>query len=164
MKQVHLWTPLAYFVFAFATVSAKDLPDASTGCHLVVPDDWTVARPQASGASVVQATKGDRTKSVLLYVGTVSGGASIQDGSPFIQGVEHGIVSSGGKIETRDHRKLGNSDFYVLTCSVANGVQSFMWVTIANGHMYEIGLYEATDPSKDAELMAVLKSFSIATP
>lgn len=143
--------------------SAKDIADANTGCHLIVPDGWSITHPPAGNASAAQAANSDRTKSVLLYISTVSSSATIADGSPLTQGVESGLLKNNVKITSRDHRRLANTDFYVLNCLMPNGVQSQMWISVANGHMYEIGLYEAkNDPSKDTELAAALNSFLIS--
>lgn len=164
--QLKLPVLLVALFFTVGTVQAKNLFDPNSGNRLNVPDDWTVANPTASGAYAAQATKGDHTKSILLYVAPVSTTASIDDNSPLVQGFEHGFLTSGGKIVTRGHRKLHDITFYVLTCSQDSGknvIQSTAWVTVVNGHMYQLCLYDLNaDPDKDTELTAALNSFLLS--
>jgi hypothetical protein len=161
MSRSSFWLALTVLLGFVGVASAKDMADPNSGCHFTVPDDWTIVHPPAGNASASQAVNPDHTKSALLYISTVSSQASIADGSPLVQGVEAGLLKNGANILSREHRKLAGTDFYVMTVSLPNGVQSQMWVTALNGHMYEVGLYAKADPSKDADLTTALNSLSI---
>lgn len=167
MVRLRLPLLLAALIASISPVVAKNLPDPKSGCQLIVPDDWSViSPPAASDAYTVEAVKSDHSKAVLLYVGSVSNAASIDDNSSLIKGIEDGFQKSGGKIISRDHQKLHDITFYVMTGTIDNGksvIQTTMWVTVATGHMYEVGLYDfGGDPAKDLELIAALNSFSLS--
>ena len=114
----------------------------------------------------MEAVKSDHSKAVALFVESASSTASIDDNSPLIKGIEDGFQKNGGKIISRDHQKLHDITFYVMTGTIDNGkavIQSTMWVTVAASRVYEVCLYDfGGDPAKDSELTAALNSFSFS--
>ncbi len=157
---------LAALIATICPLPAKNLPDPKAGCRLVVPDDWSVLNPAASGGYAIQAVKADRSKAVLLFVQPVSSTASIDDNSDIIRGFEDGYQKSGGKIVGRDRQKLHDITFYVLTGAQDTGkgvLHTCAWVTVVAGHMYQVCLYDlGGDPAKDSELSTAINSFSIS--
>jgi hypothetical protein len=155
-------------MLAFAgTLEARDLPDPKFGCHLVVPDSWTVTSPNSPGAYAIQAQDPGKTKAVLLYVKPVDGTTSIEDNSKFIKQLEWCAKISNAKIVSEEHHKVGDTMFFVLSMTQTygkNAIEVDNWATVVGGRLYQVVLYDLNvDPATDPELNAALASFSFPT-
>ena len=171
-KRWSLALGLAWLLWSFCPVSAKDLSDSRSGCHLTVPDDWMIPPPEGSNPRILKAVSGKLAsgKAVTLTICPVPPQIKPEMMPAFILEVnkqlETEITNTGAKITAHDRQKMGDYEFNIFSASHAypvGDINSSIWITFVGGNMYEIVIANLnSDPLKEADLVAVLKSFAIA--
>jgi hypothetical protein len=146
--------------------NAKDLAIPKCDCQITIPDAWSPSpRGAPEGSYLTAASNAGNTQGTSLYVATIGDTADAQ--ANYIKNTEQGIgVGHNYTILSREHKQIGNFDFYVVDgTQPARGGGTMhwsLWFTFTNKQVFQIDLYsQNTDPVTDPALLAVAQSFKI---
>jgi hypothetical protein len=148
------------------SLSARPLTFGDQKSQLSIPDDWVV-QPMSSGGSgyAASATKPDKTESLSIFVVSTDSSGPLSDDSQYVKGLLKSCSDHNANVIGHESRQLKGIDFYVI--SVAQKLNSIeldsqIWLTVANSHIYQIAFYEKNgDPAKNADYALIIKSFSL---